>query len=60
MNCLNCGASSNEFGVYRGLTVIHCTKCGMDYDYVSKEVTRPSLTSLEDSAKSLRRGIPKE
>jgi DNA-directed RNA polymerase subunit RPC12/RpoP len=32
MNCPNCGASSNNFGVWQGAGTVRCTRCGFDYN----------------------------
>ena len=38
MNCINCGVSTSEFGVYRGGSIIYCTKCGVDFDFETGEL----------------------
>jgi|GEM_PF-4090801 len=38
MNCLNCGASINQYGIYKGSSIIYCTQCGMDFDYHTGEI----------------------
>jgi hypothetical protein len=38
MNCINCGASTSQYGIYKGGSVIYCTQCQMDFDYRTGEV----------------------
>jgi len=38
MVCVNCGVSVNNFGVYKGNNTIHCTNCGIDFDFRTEEI----------------------
>jgi rubredoxin len=37
INCPNCRASANDFGVYLGHNNIHCLNCGVYYNYETGE-----------------------
>jgi len=50
MNCINCGASTNEFGIYRAESIIYCTQCGIDFDFKTGEVLLRG-TSIEAGSK---------
>lgn len=50
MNCPKCKAGSNDHGVYKGGSVIHCTSCGMDWDFNTGEILYTG-TSLEKGSR---------
>lgn len=50
MNCPFCGASTNNFGVYKGDNVILCLNCKTSFDFVKNEILFTG-TSLEQGCR---------
>ena len=59
MKCPNCGASANDYGVYRRGSKIHCLKCGVDCNYKTGEIIqeKPSLDKLDKLIDFVRKSL---
>lgn len=53
MNCPNCGASSNNFGVFLGHNNNSCLRCGVDYNYKTGEISFRNLNKPIHSPEEL-------
>ncbi|OGM10512.1 hypothetical protein A2Z67_02830 [Candidatus Woesebacteria bacterium RBG_13_36_22] len=45
IECPNCGASSNNYGVFLGHSTNRCLRCGLDYNFRTGE---KSFRSFDD------------
>ena len=50
MNCPQCGALTNNHGVYKGDNVITCLNCKTSFDFVTNEILYTG-TSLEQGCR---------
>jgi len=44
MNCINCGANTYEFGIYKGDNIIYCTNCKTHYDFKNGTKANPIMS----------------